>query len=142
MLQLDPKTIVFQIALFVALWLVLSRLWFQPALRILRERTARSEGAVQEARAIQAEAARLRAEHAAALDQVRGEAQREMQEIVRSAEAEQKRMLAEARADAQRMLADVRRRVAEEVAEARRGVRDAAGDIARAVASKVLGRQV
>jgi F-type H+-transporting ATPase subunit b len=142
MLQLDPTTIVFQIALFVALWLVLSRLWFRPALRILRERTARSEGAVQEARAVQAEAARLRAEHAAALDEARAEAQREMQDIVRHAEAEQKRLLAEARDDARRILGEVRTRIAEDVAEARRGLRDAAGDIARTVATKVVGRPV
>src|SRR5438874_737131 len=67
-------TFVVQIALFVALWVVLKRLWFDPALRVIRERTARSEGAVREARAIQTEAERLRAEHAAALDQAKGEA--------------------------------------------------------------------
>jgi F-type H+-transporting ATPase subunit b len=141
MLELDPKTIIFQIALFVALWALLSRLWFRPALRVLRERAARSEGAVQQARAIQAEAERLRAEHAAALDHARGEAQREMQDILRAAEVEQKRLVAEARDDARHTLADVRTRIAEEVAEARRGLRDSAGDLAGIVADKVLGRK-
>src|SRR5207247_3444475 len=70
-------TLLVQMALFVALWLVLKRLWFDAALRVIRERTARSEGAVREARAIHAEAERLRAEHAAALDQAKGEAQRD-----------------------------------------------------------------
>src|SRR2546426_8985952 len=76
-------TLVVQIALFVALWVVLKRLWFDPALRVIRERTTRSEGAVREARVIQAEAERLRAEHAAALDQAKGEAQSELQEMLR-----------------------------------------------------------
>jgi len=132
-------TFVVQIALFVALWVVLKRLWFDPALRVIRE-TARSEGAVREARAIQAEAERLRAEHAAALDQAKGEAQSEMQEILRQAEAEQQRLISEARADAQRTLTDVRAQVAEEVASARLGLRDSAGEIARIVAQKILGR--
>jgi F-type H+-transporting ATPase subunit b len=142
MLKIPPDfTILFlQIAIFVVLWVVLTRLWFKPALRILHERAARSEGAVREARAIQAEAERLRAEHAAALDQVRGEAQREMQEIVRGAETEQKRMIAEAREEAQRTLTEVRGRVAEEVANARRGLREQAEQIAREVVEKVLGR--
>src|SRR2546429_6378913 len=97
-------TLLVQMALFVALWLLLKRLWFDPALRLIRERTARSEGAVKEARAIQAEAERLRAEHAAALDQAKIEAQREMQEMVRQAEAEPQRLITEAPPDPQRTL--------------------------------------
>src|SRR5437660_11891902 len=129
-----------QMALFVALWVVLKRLWFDPALRVIRERTARSEGAVKEARAIQAEAERLRAEHAAALDQAKIEAQREMQEMVRQAEAEQQRLITEARADAQAALTDVRVHVDEEGERARLGLRDSASEIARVVAEKILGR--
>ena len=133
-------TLLVQIAIFVVLWLVLKRLWFDPALRLIRERTARSEGAVKEARAIQAEAERLRAEHAAALDQAKIEAQREMQEMVRQAEAEQQRLITEARADTQRTLTDVRVQVDEEVERARLGLRDSASEIARVVAEKILGR--
>src|SRR5689334_19204549 len=124
MLKIPPDyTFLLEIVLFVVLWFGLKRLWFDPALRLIRERAARSEGAIVEARTAQAEAERLRAETAAQLDQARGEAQREMQEMVRSAEVEQKRMLDEARADAQRVLGDARTRIAEEVAAARRSLR-------------------
>src|SRR3989442_13808244 len=95
-------TLLVQIAIFVVLWLVLKRLWFDPALRLIRERTARSEGAVKEARAIQAEAERLRAEHAAALDQAKIEAQREMQEMVGQAGAGQQRRVTQGGGAAQR----------------------------------------
>src|SRR5213083_230920 len=141
MLKIPPdQTFLIQIAVFVVFWLLLRRLWFEPALRIIRERTVRSEGAIREARAIEAEAERLRAEHAAALDQAKGEAQSEMQEILRQAEAEQQRLISEARAEAQRTLTDVRAQVAEEVVSARLGLRDSAGEIARIVAQKILGR--
>ena len=143
MLKIPPdETALIQIVLFVVLWLVLKRLWFDPALRLMRERAARSEGAVSEARAIQEEAERLRAEHAAALDQVRSEAQREMQEVVRGAEQEQKRLIAAAREEAERTLADARSRIAEEVARARHGLREQAEQVSREVARKVLGRAV
>lgn len=144
MLKIPPDylPLSIQIALFVALWLILKLLWFDPALRIIRARRARSEGAVEEARAIQAEAEKLRAEHAAALDTARNEAQREMQEIVRNAEAGQKRLIAAAREDAQRTLAEVRTRIAEDVAAARQALRSAAGEIAEMVARKILGRSV
>src|SRR6266446_1363426 len=81
MLNVD-YTLLVQIPIFIILWMLLKRFWFDPALRIIRERTARSEGAIAEARAIQADAERLRAEHAAALDQARAEAAREVQEIL------------------------------------------------------------
>ena len=143
MLKIPPDyTYLVQIAIFVVFWLLVSRLWFAPALRVIRERAKRSEGAIREARAIEAEVARLRAEHAAALDQTRSEAQRELQEIIQDAEAEQKRLVAAATAEAQRTLTEVQARVAEEVAQARRALRDQAGELARMVTEKVLGRPV
>jgi F-type H+-transporting ATPase subunit b len=141
-MHVDPYALVLQIAIFVVLWIVLKRLWFDPALRVLGERAKRSEGAITEARAIQAEAERLRAEHAAALDEARGDAQRQLQDILRNAEAEQKKLIAEAREEAQRTLGDARGKVATEVAAARQTLRESAHDIARMVAEKVLGRPV
>jgi F-type H+-transporting ATPase subunit b len=140
-MQIPPDyTFLVQIALFVVFWLLLKRLWFDPALKISRERATRSEGAVKEARAIQAEAEQLRAQHAAALDEVRAETQREMQDILRAAEQGQKRLIAEAREEAQRTLAAVQDRINEEVATARQGLREQAREIAQEVVRKVLGR--
>ena len=141
MLKIPPDyTFLIQIAIFVAFWLIAKRLWFDPALRVIAARRERSEGAVEEARAIEVEAQRLRADHAAALEQTRSEAQRELQEIIRGAEAEQKRLVAEASAEAHRTLTDVQARVADEVARARRTLRDDAGALGRMVTEKVLGR--
>jgi len=143
MLKIPPDyTFLVQIVLFVGLWIVLKRLWFDPALQVIRERAARSEGAVAEARAVQGEAERLRAEQVAALDHARDEAQREMQEMLRTAEAEQKRLLDAARADAQNTLGEARARIGEEVADARRALRADAESIAHEVVRKVLGRAV
>ena len=142
-MQIPPDyTFLVQIVLFVVLWLLLKRLWFDPALKITHERAKRSEGAIKEARAIQAEAEQLRAQHAAALDKVRGEAQREMQDILRVAEQEQKRVIAAARDEAQERMAAVQARITEEVATARQELRAQAREIAQDVVRKVLGRAV
>src|SRR5262245_38889208 len=101
----DPITVVALIVIFVVLWVALGRLWFRPALRVIREREERSEGALREAQSIRAEVEQLRAAQTAALDEARADAQREMQEILRTAEVEQKRLIAEARDDAQRTVA-------------------------------------
>lgn len=141
MLQPDYSFFI-QIGLFLLLWVCLKRWWFDPAMKLLQERSARSEGAVAEARKVQAEAEQLRREHAVALEQTKAEAQRDVHEILRAAEIEQKRLLTEASEDAQRTLADVRSRVAEEVAIARKELRADVESIAREVARTVMGRTV
>ena len=143
MLKIPPDyTFVVQIVIFVALWLLLKRFWFDPTLRLIAERRKRSEGAVAEARAIQADAERLRAEHAAALDHARAEAQREMQAVLHEAEVEHRRLIDAARDDTRRMLEETRAGIATDVSRAREALRDSAHEIARVVAEKVLGRTV
>lgn len=144
MLKIPPDytTLLVQVAVIVTLWIVLSRLWFLPALKVIRERHAHSEGALERAKAIQAEAQALRTQHANAIDEARAEAQREMEEILRAAETEQRRLVGEAREESQRVLGEARSRIEEEVAAARRSLRDQADQIAKEVARKVLGRAV
>jgi F-type H+-transporting ATPase subunit b len=142
MLEIPPNfpMLLAQAAIIVVLWIVLGRLWFGPAMRVIHERNARSEGALKKARAIQAEAEALRARHAAAVEEARTEGQRDMGEMLRSAEAEQRKLIGEARDEAQRVLSDARTRIAEEVATARQELRSHADVIAKEVARKVLGR--
>jgi F-type H+-transporting ATPase subunit b len=144
MLQIPPdfQTLLVQAAIIVVLWITLSRLWFGPAMRVLHERTTRSEGAVERARAVQTEAEALRARHAAALEEARTEAQREMEGILRDADAEQRRLIGEARDEAQRVLGEARTRIAEDVSAARQELRTQARQIAAEVARKVLGPSV
>jgi F-type H+-transporting ATPase subunit b len=144
MLKIPPDTniLVPIVILFVVLWVLMRRWWIEPALQLLKERSARSEGAMREAQAVQAEAERLRQQHAAALGETRAEAQREVQDILRAAEAEHKRLVTEAAEDAQRVLSEVRGRISEEIAAARRALQGDVNLIARDVAAKVLGRAV
>lgn len=131
-----------QIALFCGLWMVLKRLWIEPALRVIAAREKRSHGAVAEAAALQAEAERLRHQHETALERARSEAHREVQEMLRQAEGEQRRLIDEATAEADRTIAAARAAITQEVATARdrlrADVRALAGDVAKAV----LGRAV
>ena len=131
-----------QIGLFLALWMLLKRVWFDPALKILTAREERSQGAVAAAKTMQDEAERLRRQHAAAIDQAKSEAQQEVQDILRRAEAEQRRVLAEANDEAQKTLATARSQIATEVASARRDLSGQAEAIAREVAKAIMGRAV
>ncbi len=141
MLELN-YSLALQVVLFLVLWAVLKRFWFEPAMRVIKERARRSEGEIEKARALEAEVARLRQEHEGAVQRARNEAQREVAEIMRRAEAEQKQLIAEANQDAQRTLTDVRSRVAEDIAAARKSLSDDVGSLAGEIARRVLGRTV
>lgn len=131
-----------QIALFLGLWMALKRLWFDPAMKVIAAREARSHGAVAAAEVLHAEAEVLRRQHAAAIDEAKAEAQREVQEMLRQAEAEQRRIVGEATEAAHRSLAEVHERVAGEVTAARQSLQADARAIAHEVAAAVLGRPV
>ena len=131
-----------QIALFLGLWMVLKRFWFDPALRVIAAREKHSHGSIAEAKRLQDEAERLRREHAAAMDQARSEAQREVQDLLRQADATHRELIEQATADAHRTASEMREHVATEVAAARKELQAEAHTIARELAKTVLGRAV
>jgi F-type H+-transporting ATPase subunit b len=131
-----------QIALFLGLWAVLRRWWFDPAMRVINAREKRSDGAVAESRTLHAEAERLRREHAAAVDQAKAEAGREVQEMLRAAEAEHRRIVGDAHDEAHRTTSEVRELIAREVEKARQDIRKDVETIAREMARTVIGRAV
>lgn len=142
MLKAPDGTFLYQIGLFLVVWFVLKRFWFEPAMKVIKERSKRSLGAVAEATAVQAEVARMRQEHATAMEQTRAEAQRDVQDILRKADAEQRRVVEEATAAAQETLTQARKTVAGEIAAARAELDAQVAVIAKQVASAVLGRSV
>ena len=140
--QQDAVLVLCQVALFLALFVVLKRLWFGPVAHVLRERERHSAGALAEAREIQARAEELRAQHARALEEARSEARREIQDLWRTAEAEQQRLIQEANVDAERSLEAAREQIAGEVAKARQDLEIQVRTIARQAAEAVLGRTI
>jgi F-type H+-transporting ATPase subunit b len=142
-MQVTPVSItlvVCQIALFLALYALLKRLWFTPVGSVLHERAHRSEGALAEARAMQARAEELRREHAKALDAARAQAQGEIHDLLRAAEAEHKRLIEEAQAEGERTLEDARQGIAKDVAQAKQQLEGEVAELARRAAESVLGR--
>ena len=114
MLDLDLATVLFQIVNFMIMAVVLYRLLFHPALKKIGERAAEKEQLASAASRDREEAALLRAELEARLQQSEQEAsailkkaqlqaEGERANVLESTEAEISRVLAEARADALRL---------------------------------------
>lgn len=135
-------TFLVQLVLFVLLTLILKPVLFDPMLKLFAERERRIDGAKLEARKMdeksatalskyEAEMAKARAAAGADRDKIRAEAVKREQEI-----------LAAVRASAQQVLDDGKRAIHEEANRARTALRNDAGNMARELASRVLGREV
>ncbi len=141
MIALD-YTVLVQIASFLALWFLLTKLLFKPFVALLEEREERTDGVKAEAASLTAEAERLRAEHESAVARARDEGAAVKESIVQEARQTRERLLAEARAQAANMLAAVRDEIQNELRKGRDLAAQEAEGIARQMAEKILGKKV
>jgi F-type H+-transporting ATPase subunit b len=136
------QTVFVQLGIFLLLMLVLWRLLWRPYLRVRAERVTRVDGYRQEAVRLEADAAERLARAEAALTQVRREGAGERAAARAEAQVREQTLLAAANADAQRTLAAARVRLEATVAGERGKLVAEAGEVARAAARKILGREV
>lgn len=141
MISLDIS-ILYQVVLFILLWLILNKVLFQPYLRLLEERERRTSGAQHDSSDLEHEGTRLRAEYEEKVHAAQSAAYAEKERLLQSARAEREKILAEARQDATQTLERARREIASAVAAERSLAASEAGQIAAVMASKVLGRSV
>ena len=141
MISLDIS-IVYQIVLFVVLWLILNKILFQPYLRLLEQRERRTTGAEHDSADLEHEGSRLRAQYEEQISQAQTVGYAAKEAIVQDGRQQREKILAEARQQAAGQLDRVRR----EVALALERDQSLAGLEAKAVAgemvSKVLGRTI
>ena len=113
MLELDLSTLIFQIINFLLMAIVLGKFLFKPARRLMHQRAAEVEGALEQAARERNEAEALRQRLATRLKgaeeetekiirQARGEAQQQAWGLLRQAQAEAEALRAEMRAESER----------------------------------------
>ena len=141
MISLD-YTIVYQIILFVALWVVLSKVLFRPYLNLLEERERRTVGTEDLSTDLEHEGARLRAQYEEQITQAQAAGYAAKEAILQAARQERERVLARAREEAMGVLEGVRREVENQIQKERQIAAAEVSTIAAEMASKVLGRNV
>jgi F-type H+-transporting ATPase subunit b len=141
MISLDIS-ILYQVVLFVVLWLILSKVLFQPYLRLLDEREQRTSGAQHDSSDLEREGARLRAEYEEKIHLAQSAAYGDRERLLQSARAERETILGEARQAATQSLEQARQEIASALAAERTLAAREAAQIAAGMASKVLGRSV
>jgi F-type H+-transporting ATPase subunit b len=135
-------TVFVQLGIFLLLVVVLGRLLWRPYLRVRGERVTRVEGYREEAERLDAEASARLARADAALAEVRRHGTAVRAAARAEAQVGDLALLAEANADAQRTLAAAKARLDATLATTRGELAKQAGAVARAAASKILGREV
>ena len=125
--------------IFVILALILGRFAFGPITAAVEAREKALEDAINAAKRDREEAARLLAEHRAALDASRGEAQKLIADARAAAERVRAELVEQAHAEQANMLARARQEIESEKAQARSPqLRREAVDLAIAGAGKVI----
>jgi len=128
--------------IFVVLALILSRFAFGPITAAVRAREKALEEAISAAKRDREEAARLLAEHRAALDASRGEAQKLIADARVAAERVRAELVEQAHAEQASMLARARQEIESEKVRAVADLRREAVDLAIAGAGKVIERNL
>jgi F-type H+-transporting ATPase subunit b len=139
-LDLD-NTVVFQLAIFLILMLVLEPLVFSPILRIFALREERTEGERARARELEEEAGSLLERYeqeVARVNQVAAEERDRARAETAKLEAE---ILEEARKSVARIVDEGRNRIATEVGKMRFDLGKESERLAQDVAARILGRE-
>jgi F-type H+-transporting ATPase subunit b len=120
------------------LYFILRGLFFQPLLRVMAERDARTKGAEKAAIEAQAAAAEKVAQYEAALKRARGQVYSEQEAARKKLLDERAEQLKEARTKAAAEVTVAKKGVAEELAAARRDVEATVSQLSAEIARRIL----
>jgi F-type H+-transporting ATPase subunit b len=141
MISLD-YTIIYQIVLFLVLWLILSKVLFGPYLALLEARERRTAGAQHESSSLAQEGERLKAQYEAKIAEAEGAGASIKERILQEARQQREAILARAREEAATTLDRARQQLQDQLAKERQIAAAEIAYVAEAMASKVLGRRV
>src|SRR6266478_3873850 len=108
MISLD-YSVVYQIVIFLLLWIILSKLLFRPYLNLLDQRERRTTGAQHDSTDLEHEGARLRAQYEEKIAQAQAAGYAAKDSILQEARQQREKILGQAREEAANKLEQVRR---------------------------------
>jgi F-type H+-transporting ATPase subunit b len=141
MISLD-YSIIYQIVLFLVLWIILNKVLFGPYLNLLDERERRTVGAQHDSTDLEHEGTRLRAQYEEKIAQAQAAGYAAKEAILQEGRQQREKLLSQTRAEAMNMLEGARREVDSQMQRERELAVAEARTVAHEMANKVLGRRV
>jgi F-type H+-transporting ATPase subunit b len=135
-------TVFVQFALFLVLFVLANRFLFQPYLQLRERRRAGIDGARAEAERMTAQADAKLADYEKQLALARERANEQGRKVRAEAAAHEREVTDQARAGSQAALAEAQTAMRRETEAARAQLMPQADTLARAISSKLLGREV
>jgi len=136
------KSLIVQVINFVILLLILQRLLYKPFLAKMEERTKTIQTALDEAKEARAAAAKQQEENEARLRAAYAEAALVREKALKEAAEESRKHIEAAQAQSRKMVEDTKAQLDAEVRRAREELRREVGDIAIAVAEKLVRKSL
>lgn len=139
MLSID-QSLIFQVVLFLALWMFLRKFLFEPHIAVIQQRTQRSAGALKEAQQVRADAESIEERYKSQLAQARTGTMQQVDSVYRAAEEQAKALTDAARTEANQTLLGLRASLQQEIATAKQDLETRAPEFAQTISEKLLGR--
>jgi F-type H+-transporting ATPase subunit b len=135
-------TIVLQFALFLTMFIILSRVLFKPFFRLRDERDKAIGGALAEARGMEERVRQLASDYDARMLSAKLRGNEERSRLRVEAATRERQVLSAARAQSQSVVDAERLRIRTETESARRTLESEATSLARMLARRIIGREV
>ena len=135
-------TVFVQLAMFFVAFAVLYVLVFKPMVALLEAREHAIEGAREEAKHLESEVGAKQASLDPELRRVRGVSGEERERLRAEGQELERRLLDRVRGETQSLVSEAKVRLEQEARVARSELEAQRGDLAREIASRVLGREV
>jgi len=141
-ISIDWRSLSVQMLNFVILLVILQRLLYKPFLAKMEERTQAIKKSLDEAQAARAAAARQQEENEARLRSAHAEAAAIRAQALKEAAEEQRKLVDAARGESQRLIDTAKAQLDADVRRAREELRKDVGDLATAVAEKLIRKSL
>ena len=135
-------SVLWQILMFLGLWLIVSKVLFRPYMVVLEQREQKTTGADDSSEHLEQHAERLRAEYQETIAKAAAAGNASKNAIVQQAREQREALLSSARAEAAGILERVRQDVQSQLAQEHELAVREADAVAQEMVSKVLGRRV
>ncbi len=134
-------TILIQMIIFIALVIIMNKIFYQPIFQVLDERKNLIDGNRKQAEELTQKTEALLSEYEKKLVEARQKAVAMVNEARMMAQEEQKEAIVKARAEMERSLAELKAQLEKEKEEARKVLRQTANLLAVLIAEKLVGRR-
>jgi F-type H+-transporting ATPase subunit b len=141
MIYLD-YTVVYQMIIFLIVWVILTRVLFRPYLKLIEERERRTAGTEHESADLAREGERLKAQYEERVTQAQAAALAAKEAILDEARQQRDQLISRAREEAASILEQVRQEIDRQVEKEKQLASAEVAVIAQNLAGKVLGRNV